>query len=468
MERQRGFTDKAVVGGLDAFLNKWRVDSPEEFSLPNSYEGLELAERKRWIEATLAKLSGSPAPPPGRAPSKAKAKTPVVKAKSTQPKTALKEESLQLGSPITVLKGVQDATAKRFAKLGVTTVRDLVYHFPNRHLDFRTTSPIANLVPGEDQTATGFIWEASLVRLGPRAQGTEVIIGDDTGNIKAVWFNNTWLARSLKPNQRIAVGGKVKVFRGRKVFENPEHEIISENNRTHTGRMVPIYPLTDGLYQRSVRNLVRRALDLSLNKVSEVLHDDLIHRRDLLGIREALTQAHYPDDEESKESARTRLAFDELFLIQLRVLAKKRDWQLGQEARPIPIDSALTQSFVDSLPFPLTNAQSSALDQVAGDMQGPRPMARLLQGDVGSGKTVVATGALLQAVANGAQGAIMVPTEILAEQHFRTICGLLGQEPGLGWGNEVVQSFDSFFDRPIRVGLLIGDIRQGAKRKCTG
>ena len=127
-----------------------------------------------------------------------------------------------------------------------------------------------------------------------RAQGTEVIIGDDTGNIKAVWFNNTWLARSLKPNQRIAVGGKVKVFRGRKVFENPEHEIISENNRTHTGRMVPIYPLTDGLYQRSVRNLVRRALDLSLSKVSEVLHEDLIRRRDLLGIREAISPGPLP------------------------------------------------------------------------------------------------------------------------------------------------------------------------------
>ena len=465
LECQRGFTDKAVVGGLDAFLDKWRRDSPDEFSLPNSYEGLELSERKRWIEATLAKLSGSPTPPPERPPSKARAKTPAVKAKSTQPKPAPKEESPQLGSPITVLKGVQDATAKRFVKLGVETVRDLIYHFPNRHLDFRITSPIANLVPGEDQTTTGFIWEASLVRLGPRAQGTEVIIGDDTGNIKAVWFNNTWLARSLKPNQRIAVGGKVKVFRGRKVFENPEHEIISENNRTHTGRMVPIYPLTDGLYQRSVRSLVRRALDLSLNKVSEVLHEDLIRRRDLLGIREAITLAHYPDDEESKERARTRLAFDELFLIQLRVLAKKRDWQLGQEARPIPIDSALTQSFVDSLPFPLTNAQSSALDEVTGDMQGSRPMARLLQGDVGSGKTVVATGALLQAVASGAQGAIMVPTEILAEQHFRTICGLLGKEHGLGWGNEVVQSFDSFLDRPIRVGLLMGDIRQGAKRE---
>ena len=465
LERQRGFTDKAVVGGLDAFLDNWRQDSPGGISLPESYKGLALPERKRWVEETLAALEKFAASTPKPSSAKPAVKAPAPKARVAKPKPAAKLAAPELESPITVLKGVQDATASKFAKLGVTTIRDLIYHFPNRHLDFRTTSPIANLVPGEDQTASGFIWEASLARFGPRMQGTEVIIGDDTGNIKAVWFNNTWLARSLKPNQRIAVGGKVKVFRGRKVFENPEHEVISEKDRTHTGRMVPIYPLTDGLYQRSVRNLVRRALDLSLSKVSEVLREDLIRRRDLVGIREAIGQAHYPDDEESRERARVRLAFDELFLIQLRVLARKREWQLGQEARPISIDPGLAESFIDSLPFPLTNAQSKALEQVTGDMQGPRPMARLLQGDVGSGKTVVATGALLQAVANGAQGAIMVPTEILAEQHFRTICGLLGKEPGTGWGNEVVQSFDSFLDRPVRVGLLIGDIRQGAKRE---
>ena len=179
-------------------------------------------------------------------------------------------------------------------------------------------------------------------------------------------------------------------------------------------------------------------------------------------------QAHYPDDEESKETARTRLAFDELFLIQLRVLAKKRDWQLGQEARPIPIDSALTQSFVDSLPFPLTNAQSSALEQVTGDMQGPRPMARLLQGDVGSGKTVVATGALLQAVASGAQGAIMVPTEILAEQHFRTICGLLGKEPVSAGETKWSSPLTRFSIGQLESGFSSGTSGREPSAKCTG
>ena len=463
LERQRGFTDEAVVGGLDSFLDRWQQDGPKGISFPSNYKNLALPERKRWVEGTLADLTQGPAPASKRASTKPAPKGSASKA--AKPKPAPKEDAPKLDSPPTALRGVQDATAKKFAKLGVHTLRELIYLFPNRHLDFRTTNPIANLVPGEDQTASGFVWEASVVRLGPRRQGSKVIIGDDTGNVEIVWFNNTWLASTLKPNQRVGVGGRVRIFRGRKVFENPEYEVLSEKDRTHTGRMVPIYPLTEGLYQRSVRNLVRRALDLCLSRVSEVLHEDLLRRRDLIGIREAIIQAHYPDDEESKERARVRLAFDELFLMQLRVLERKREWQHGQEARPIAIDGSLSGNFVGALPFPLTGAQSRALEQVTGDMQGRRPMARLLQGDVGSGKTVVATGALLQAVANGAQGAIMVPTEILAEQHFGTICGLLGKEPGLGWGNEVVQSFDSFLDRPVRVGLLIGDIRQGAKRE---
>ena len=467
LERQRGYSDDAVVGGLDALLERWRRQHAGDMHvpIPESYKGLSVNQRKRWIDEALAALSGLGKSVGTRVKEKPSSKALATKAKPSRPRHAPKESFPELDSPITALKGVQDATAKRFGKLGVTTVRDLIYLFPNRHLDFRATNPIANLVPGEDQTATGFVWEASVVRLGPRRQGSEVIIGDETGNIKAVWFNNTFLGHSLKPNQRIAVGGKVRVFRGRKVFENPEYEVISEKDRMHTGRMVPIYPLTDGLYQRSVRNLVRRALDLSLGKVPELIDDRLLVRRELLPIREAIGQAHYPKDEDSKEKARQRLSFDELFLMQLRVLTRKRDWQQGQEARPITIDASLTRNFVDALPFDPTGAQSRAMEQVSGDMQGQRPMARLLQGDVGSGKTVVATGALLQAVANGAQGAIMVPTEILAEQHFRTICELLGKEPDLRWGNEIVQSFESFLDRPVRVGLLIGDIRQGAKRE---
>ncbi len=462
-ERALGFQDKAMIGGLDSFLERWRGMKVDGVTIPDSYKDLEVRERRMWIEgalATLGKGSGE-----GKVVGEPAAKPKPARKPPAKPKPETRGEAPDLADPVTALKGVQDATAKRLAKLGVATVRDLIYLFPNRHLDFRKTNPIADLTPGEDQTATGFIWEASVVRLGPRRQGSKVIIGDDTGNIEIVWFNNTWLGHSLKANQRIAVGGRVRIFRGRKVFENPEYEVISDKSSTHTGRLVPVYPLTEGLYQRTVRNLVRRTLELCIGKVSEFLDESLLERRGLMPIKQAIARAHYPEDEDVKERARVRLAFNELLLMQLRVLARKREWQLGQEARPIAADEALGRRFVESLPFPLTRAQSRGLGEVLEDMGGSRPMARLLQGDVGSGKTVVAAGALLQAVANGAQGAIMAPTEILAEQHFSTICGLLEDESGALSGSDVVQRVGSRVGREMRVGLLIGDIRQGAKRE---
>ena len=465
LERGRGFDDRAVYGGLDSFLERWRGSKPGGVTIPDSYEGLAVQERKRWVEGALVTLDRASGIVDKKVAAKPISKSKPARKASVKPKRDTRGEAPELDDPVTALKGVQDATAKRLAKLGVETVRDLIYLFPNRHLDFRRTNPIADLTPGEDQTATGFIWEASVVRLGPRRQGSEAILGDESGNIKIVWFNNTWVGHSLKPNQQIAVSGRVRIFRGRKVFENPEYEVLSDKTSTHTGRLVPVYPLTEGLYQRTVRNLVRRTLELCIGKISEFLDEGLVQRRGLLSIRKAIVQAHFPEDEELKEKARVRLAFNELLLMQLRVLARKREWQLGQEAQPIRPDEGLTRRFVESLPFALTGAQTRGLGEVLKDMGRSRPMARLLQGDVGSGKTVVAAGALLQAVGSGAQGAIMAPTMILAEQHFSTICALLGKEPGLGWGNEVVQTFDSYLDRPVKVGLLIGDIRQRAKRE---
>ena len=462
LERGRGFDNRAVYGGLDSFLKQWRGKG---LRLPESYESLGVRDRRRWIEEALATLEKAPGTVEKNVPAKPVSKSKPVRKAPVKPKSEVKVDVPELEDPVTALRGVQDATAKRLAKLGVSTVRDLIHLFPNRHLDFRKTNPIADLTPGEDQTATGFIWETSVVRLGPRRQGSKAIIGDDSGNIEIVWFNNTWVGHSLKANQQIAVSGRVRIFRGRKVFENPEYEVLSDKSSTHTGRLVPVYPLTEGLYQRTVRNLVRRTLELCIGKVSEFLDDSLIRRRGLLPVGEAIAQAHFPEDEEVKEKARVRLAFNELLLMQLRVLARKREWQLRQEARPIRTDKSLAKSFVESLPFPLTGAQTRGLGEVLGDMGGSRPMARLLQGDVGSGKTVVAAGALLQAVTSGTQGAIMAPTEILAEQHFNTICGLLGDEPSALSGSEVVQRVGARVGREMRVGLLIGDIRQGAKRE---
>ena len=464
LERSKGFVDSVVVGGLDKMLQQWRDGPVKEMPpLPQaSYADMGIPERRLWVEETLSKLAAlipgaKPGPQDSAAPPKKKRRAVTARASKAT-------GNLTLESPITAIKGIQQNLASRFAKLGLSEIRDLLYFFPHRHNDFRQAVTISELVPGAEQTIKGIVWEASIKRMGPRARGTEAVIGDETGNIKAVWFNNPYMAQTLKPNQRVALSGRVSLFRGRKVFESPDYELLTGTDSVHTGRLVPVYPLTEGLYQRSVRNLVRRTLEIWASKLPDFLPSDIRERNGLLTLQNAVYQAHYPDDDESKDEARRRLAFDELFLIQLRVLARKREWQEGQRSLRVQRDPLLLDRFVQSLPFSLTDAQSRALEEVLADLQGPMPMARLLEGDVGSGKTVVATGALLQAVACGYQGAIMVPTEILAEQHFGTICSLLGGQPYVSWGNQVVQVFESLLDRPIRVGLLIGAMRGKAKR----
>ena len=468
LERRKGYADSAVIGGLDGYLQRWCAEAsiqddpragrvvPDVGLLPQtSYASMTREERCRWVEGVLGWLDKS-----GPRASVGSRKGGSAKASKISPSRTV----LSLDSPITSIKGIQGNLAARFARLGVYTIRDLLYFFPHRHSDFRDIVPISDLTPGTEQTAVGIVWEASAKRVGPMRKGTEAIIGDETGNIRVVWFNNPYLSQTLKPNQRVALSGRISLFRGQKVFESPDYEILTGDDQIHTGRLVPVYPLTDGLYQRSVRRLVRKTLDFWAHRLSDFLTPSVRKNNGLLELPRAVSQAHYPDDDASKAEARRRLAFDELFLMQLRVLTRKREWQEGQEAYPLKRDPELLDRFIGSLPFSLTGAQVRALEQVLADMEDPKPMSRLLQGEVGSGKTLVATGALLAAVAQGYQGAIMVPTEILAEQHFRTICGLLGGRPDAAWGNECIQVFESFLSRPVRVGLLISDIRGKAKR----
>ncbi|MEE9199412.1 MAG: ATP-dependent DNA helicase RecG [Dehalococcoidia bacterium] len=480
LERHKGYADSAVMGGLDGFLERWRtgpsirdggtgggVASRADLLPKASYAAMGKDQRRRWLEGVLGRL-GSPAPKTGGGSTRSRAVNPSEgsasqRGASTGSSTKLRT-GLSLDSPITSIKGIQAGLASRFARLGVSTIRDILFLFPHRHNDFRRIVPIAHLVPGTEQTVIGIVWEASAKRIGAKSKGTEAILGDETGNVRAIWFNNPYLARTLKPNQRIALSGRVGLFRGQMVFESPDYEIMEGDDQIHTGRLVPVYPLTEGLYQRSVRRLVRKTLDFWAHRLSDFLPPTIGERNGLPGLPQAVLQAHYPDDDASKAEARRRLAFDELFLMQLRVLGRKREWQQGQQAHPLERDPEVLARFLDTLPFSLTGAQERAMAQVLADMEGPRPMSRLLQGEVGSGKTVVATGALLMAVAHGYQGAIMAPTEILAEQHLRTICSLLGARPDAAWGNECIQVFDSFLPRPVRVGLLISDLRGKAKR----
>ena len=352
---------------------------------------------------------------------------------------------------VTVIKGVKGATQGKLAKLGLQTVRDLLYLFPNRHNDFGDVRAIADLEPDEDQTALVTIWSASSVRLG-RRPGTQAVVGDATGTMRVVWFNQPYLASQLHTNDRIVIAGKVGLFNRNKTMENPEWERIAENeDLTHTGRMVPVYPLTQGLSQRVLRRVVKEAVDRFAEALKEPLPKDLRQRLKLPDLPKAVRQMHYPDSTEDYDEARRRIAFEELFCVQLAMLERRKDWQ-DADAAPMGSKGVL-EVYRESLPFALTGAQERVLAEITGDLKRSRPMARLLQGDVGSGKTAVAGAALVIAVANQFQGALMAPTEILAEQHFKTLSSLLGRIEVAG--------------RRLNVELLTGSTKPAEKQRIA-
>jgi ATP-dependent DNA helicase RecG len=470
LEKQRDYTDTAVFGGLDKFIYNWSAGVVESVKNPRllsrfqklfkaGYAAMKPEQRAAWAIEVLQFLTDleskdNVTPLPG--------KPAPVKKKST-PKPPIITSPTSLDAPITMVKGISTTLAGRFGKLGVKTVRDLLYFFPHRHIDYSKLKTISQLVEGEEQTIIANVWQAQETHPGGR-RSAEAIVGDETGNIRVVWFNQPYLAKTLTTNARIILSGKVSLFKGRHVFMSPEWELAEGQDSVHTGRLVPLYPLTRGLHPRQVRRLMKEFIDRWVGQVNDFLPEELRKRLNLLDLPTALNQAHYPESEKTKDKARTRLAFDELFLLQLGVMKKKRDFQETKPGTPLDIKDALLTRFLTSLPFTLTSAQCKVLGEIKVDLVKAVPMCRLLQGEVGSGKTVVATAALLMAAANGLQGAFMAPTEILTEQHFATICQLLGKL-GKEEGEGNVRSYKGILDNPITVALLIGDIKQSGKKQ---
>jgi ATP-dependent DNA helicase RecG len=473
LERDKGYADKAVIGGLDKFLRRWSAKELESITSPPlmadfrrlrlddpRYASLNQRQRRKWIADIFTFLESKKTEKPVGKPPFPQSITPSRK-RVIAVVPEISGQSLDL--PVTALKGVSTAVAAKFKKLGVQTIRDLLYFFPHRHLDYSQTRHIAELTGGEEQTITANVWQAQVTMLGGR-RGTEAIVGDETGNVRAVWFNNPYIAKSLSTNARVVLSGRVTVFGGRHVFESPEWELLEDKELVHTGRLVPLYSLTRGLKPRQVRKLMKQVVDRFAGQVADFLPPSLKKRCNLLELPRAIFQAHYPEDETAKDNARTRLAFDELFLLQLGVLGRKHEWQESQPAAPVRLKKPLLDTFLKSLPFELTAAQQKVLKELLADLAKPRAMSRLLQGEVGSGKTVVATAALLAAASSGYQGAFMAPTEILAEQHFASVSEVLSRTAAKVTEEDNLRRFSGILDKPLTLALLIGDLKQASKQ----
>ncbi len=465
LERAKGNDDTAVMGGLDRFLatilerNGLPSTSPlvqAIRSLPSGgYRALAPPQRRRWLDETLA-AAGRPAPAPQKR---------SAGARSAAPKT---DDAGGIDAPVTVLKGVKSGLAARFEKLGVRTVRDLICLFPRRHNDFASMRHIAELAPGEEATVRARVWSANETQLG-RRKGSEATIGDESGMMRVVWFNQPFIARQLRTNADIVLAGRVTLHHGRPTFENPEWELWEPGEElTHTGRLVPVYPLTTRLSGRTVRRLARQALDGYLHAVPDALPQALRQRLHLMDVHQAIRQAHYPDSQEKLAQARRRLALDEMLPLQISVLLRRRQWQEAGSADALHLARPLLDGFLGSLPYTLTDAQERALGQLLDDLTRDVPMSRLLQGDVGSGKTVVAACGLLAAAATGHQAVMMAPTEILAGQHFRTLCELFGVDTDEGQASSrrresLAEATPPYLGRPLRIALLTGSVRASRK-----
>lgn len=340
---------------------------------------------------------------------------------------------MDLDTSIKEIPRVGPSFLRKLGRMGIQTVEDLLRHFPYRYEDFSNIRPISKVKLNETCCVLGKILEIKNSRTWKRKMIlTQALVQDNSSAIKVVWFNQPYLIKTLKQGDVVCLAGKVS-FGDKGVFlSSPAYEKIPltsntqhlTSNFTHTGRIVPVYPETEGLSSRWLRYILKPLLLEFKNKIPEILPEKIIKAQNFLPIKQAIWQVHFPDSVSQAEKARSRFSFEELFLIELSVL--KERLRLNKEKAPaIPLNVELTKEFVNSLPFKLTDAQRKCTWQILKDLEKPRPMSRLLEGDVGSGKTVVAVMASLNVVRAGFQVAFMAPTEILAKQHFQEVTKLL-------------------------------------------
>jgi ATP-dependent DNA helicase RecG len=312
---------------------------------------------------------------------------------------------------------------KALEKLGIHTWGDLIEHLPHAHRDRREVRPVADLAPGEEATVAVAVRGVTVKPMRDRRRKrVEARVFDDSGPMVAVWFNQPWIARQLGEGAGVVLHGKL---RRRGEFWVTEHEPFGDGLSVRSVGLVPVHPATEGITAARLRELMWEARP-RMAAVVEPLPAALRLSERLPDRPAALDAVHFPETEEEEQDARRRLAFEELLLLQLAVAGRRRSRREGRRARPLASRGVVVDRWHWSLPFELTGDQVTAMKEVDDDLAGERPMQRLLMGEVGAGKTVVALAAMLRAVENGAQAALMAPTETLAEQHHRTLDGLLG------------------------------------------
>lgn len=460
LESEFGFSNKAVVGGLEKLTETWIGDAradgiPEEkiqevMAILKNYPNLPVPKRfssLRQIGSILEnpgiknlenqspfqeKASDSPTHSPTSDPAE---EEPAPKAtregrgrtrhRGTGPAPVPAQAVPQgLQAPTTAVRGIGNKQSQLLAKLDLHTVEDLIYYFPRRYDDYSALKLIKDLTYGEEVTILA--WVKSVTSFTTRNKKRKIIqavVSDDTGSIQLMWFNQEYHLRYLRKNMFLSISGKIEQYMGRLVMYHPDYEQV-EQEQLHTKRIVPVYALTARLSQRWLRRVLYNVVNHWAPKIPEFMTEYILEDADLMDLSSALKEIHFPETAPTLKKARSRLAFDEIFLLQLGVLMQKIQWA-NQQARAFSVEDKWLLKQIQELPFDLTHAQQLVLAEIRKDLASGQPMNRLLQGDVGSGKTVIAALGISIILQNGAQAAFMAPTSILAEQHYYSLKRLL-------------------------------------------
>jgi ATP-dependent DNA helicase RecG len=329
---------------------------------------------------------------------------------------------LRLDTPVEQIFMIGPVYAKRLKKLQLYTAENLLHHYPSRYLDFSQITSIKKIKPETVVTIQGTVVSCQNIytKLGKKIQ--QALVKDSSGQIPVTWFNQPFIPKVLKPGLLVNLAGKTQFYKGRLTLVSPEFELIKPGKMPiHTGRLVPIYPETAGVSSKWLRSRINLLLNQLLKQTSDWLPSPIKTRYQLADLNPSLRIIHFPDNSQQLEAAKKRLSFDELFLLQLEALIRKKNWQTKKLSHRLRLDQEKILNLIASLPFRLTAAQNRCLKEILTDLTSNQPMNRLLQGDVGSGKTVVAALAIYLAQLNGFQSALMAPTEILANQHLQTL-----------------------------------------------